>query len=255
VELKNESYPRRVPIIVEDSIFRWPNWRIDKSSHDWVKNGNDLIRFNLLLGLGEEQILTYTVIYTLSPVPPPAIRGKQPPMQPQTTARNTSPSTSSTSAATASILAESLSSTAIAQPLSPGGLQQEPVDGQKRRGLFDLFKKEETGIEVNLASSTALSSSPGTTASMVSSVILGIGTRSAGAGEAPRVEPTPARRGFFDLFKKNPENNPVPPSSSGSLSSLVPEQRYSGRSSGGSSSSMDDELLPGGDKPDEDYQL
>lgn len=207
IDIKNEGQPQKVNVVIEDSIFRWSQWRIDKSSHEWIRNGADRIRFNLILGLNEELSVTYTVVYNLAaqhqpmiaPVPTPII--------------HTPTATPKLPTATSDI---SLTSSGML-------LGTESGDAQRKRGFFDLWKKEEAPpvpAEKEKDKDKLL---------------------------AELKEPTPPQpqaRRFLDIFKKSGEvsagNSPTTNAASSTQTS-----------SGGRSSSSTDEDY----KIDEDYVL
>jgi hypothetical protein len=53
-----------VKVLVRESLFRWVNWEISKSSDKWEKQDYRTIHFPIEVPAGGEKVVTYTVKYT-----------------------------------------------------------------------------------------------------------------------------------------------------------------------------------------------
>ena len=53
-----------VEVIVKENLYRWVNWEIEKSSHDFEKQDARTVHFPLKIEKDGEVVLTYTVKYT-----------------------------------------------------------------------------------------------------------------------------------------------------------------------------------------------
>jgi hypothetical protein len=53
-----------VQVLVRESLFRWVNWEITKSSDKWEKQDYRTIHFPIDVPAGGEKTVTYTVKYT-----------------------------------------------------------------------------------------------------------------------------------------------------------------------------------------------
>lgn len=63
IKLRNRK-KEPVTILVKETLFRWANWEISKSSDKWEKQDFRTIHFPITVKPDEERVVTYTVKYT-----------------------------------------------------------------------------------------------------------------------------------------------------------------------------------------------
>merc|ERR1711879_859349 len=63
ITVTNKSY-FPVTVIVEDSLYRWKNWKITQTSSEFHPNGKDRARWVLTVPINGEKTIQYTVLYT-----------------------------------------------------------------------------------------------------------------------------------------------------------------------------------------------
>jgi len=63
IELRNHK-PEAVEVIVKENLFRWVNWEIVESRHDWEKADARTIRFPVQVAADGEVRLRYRVRYS-----------------------------------------------------------------------------------------------------------------------------------------------------------------------------------------------
>jgi hypothetical protein len=63
IELRNHK-DEPVEILVVERLYRWTNWEISKSNHDWTKHDSRTIEFRVRLEPNESKTISYTAHYT-----------------------------------------------------------------------------------------------------------------------------------------------------------------------------------------------
>jgi len=64
-EIKIRNHKKEaVTIMVKEILYRWVNWKIEKTSHDFKKDDARTIYFPVTVKPDEEEVITYTVLYT-----------------------------------------------------------------------------------------------------------------------------------------------------------------------------------------------
>ncbi|MFP3936743.1 MAG: DUF4139 domain-containing protein [Phycisphaerae bacterium] len=64
IKLRNRKDDQAVTIDVREPMYRWRNWRITESSHEWEKRDAFNVEWSVPVEAGEEAVVTYTVEYT-----------------------------------------------------------------------------------------------------------------------------------------------------------------------------------------------
>lgn len=64
IHLRNRKDDETVQIRVPETLYRWSNWEILSSSHDYTQLNSSTIEFRVDVAPDEEQIVTYTVQYS-----------------------------------------------------------------------------------------------------------------------------------------------------------------------------------------------
>lgn len=64
IKLRNRKENETVTILVRENLYRWHNWEIEKTSHEFEKKSSRQIEFPVEVKPNGEQVVTYTVYYT-----------------------------------------------------------------------------------------------------------------------------------------------------------------------------------------------
>jgi hypothetical protein len=66
IRLRNRKDDETVEIRVPERLFRWSNWEIIQTSHDFAKTDSASVEFRVDVPPGEETVITYTVQYVFN---------------------------------------------------------------------------------------------------------------------------------------------------------------------------------------------
>ncbi|MGB1285128.1 MAG: DUF4139 domain-containing protein [Aggregatilineales bacterium] len=64
IRLRNRKDDEAVEIRIPERLFRWSNWTIEDSSHDYEQLNSNTVEFRVTVEPGEEVVLSYTVQYS-----------------------------------------------------------------------------------------------------------------------------------------------------------------------------------------------